>query len=158
MAYLKEIRTSPHIVGESLSRGLLTLVVVSLLLLASGGFVIGMDVGFSFWWIILAVGIAIVAGFISAGLVPTIGSLWLISLWWFVFPPLVGYLTGNWAEVSRYSYPRMLAYAYTSAFAELRGGIESGVQFGLLFAIVFGLIGYAIGMAINRVSTRVNAS
>lgn len=52
----------------------------------------------------------------------------------------------------------MMGYGYTSARAELIGGIEYGVQLGLLFAIVPGLIGYATGMTIDRISSRVNAA
>ena len=139
-------------------RSLLPSAVVGLLVLASAGFVIGLDVGLSLGWILLTVGIAIVGGLIGAGLVPTIGSLWLVGLWWFVFPPLVGYVTDSWAGTTRYNHPRMLGYGYRSARAELFGGIEYGVQFGLPFAIVLGLIGYSIGIAIGRISTRANAS
>jgi len=145
MASLENIRVSPHIVGKSSGRRLLGLTVVGLLLLASGGFVIGLDVGLSLGWIVLTLGIAVGAGLVGAGLVPTIGSLWLISLWWFVFPPLVGYLTDSWAGTTRFNHPRMMGYGYTSARAELLGGIEYGITFGLLFAIVLGLIGYATG-------------
>lgn len=94
------------------------------------------------------------AGFVGGGLVPTIGSLWLVGLWWFSFPPLVGYLTGSWTGTARYTHPRLSGFAYTSARAELIGGIE----YGLLFAIVFGLVGYVTGVVINRISTQVNAS
>lgn len=158
MTYLEDLRVLPYIIGEPSGRSLLALLVVGLLLLASGGFVIGMDVGLSLGWIVLTLGIAIVGGLIGAGLVPTIGSLWLVGFWWFVFPPLVGYLSGNWAGTTRYTHPRMMGYGYTSARAELIGGIEYGVQLGLLFAIVPGLIGYATGMTIDRISSRVNAA
>lgn len=132
--------------------------VVGLLVLASVGFAIGLDVGLSLGWVLLTLGIAIVAGLIGAGLVPTIGSLWLVGLWWFVFPPLVGYVTDSWAGTTRYNHRRMLGYGYRSARAELFGGIEYGVQFGLPFAIVLGVIGYAIGIAIGRLSAQANTS
>lgn len=149
MTTFENIRVSPHIVGKSSSRRLLGLTVVGLLLLASGGFVIGLDVGLSLGWIVLTLGIAVVAGIVGAGLVPTIGSLWLVGLWWFVFPPLVGYLTGSWTGTTRFNHPRMMGYAYTSARAELLGGIEYGIKFGLLFAIILGLIGYATGSLVG---------
>lgn len=114
----------------------------------------GLDVGFSLGWIAVTIGIAVVAGSAKAGLGPTVGSVWLISLWWFVFPPLVGYLTGDWADASRYTYPRALDYAYTSAYAELIGGVESGVTSGLLFALVIGTGGYATGAVVSWVSNR----
>ncbi|RLM40523.1 hypothetical protein DVK04_19515, partial [Haloferax sp. Atlit-105R] len=87
---LESVRASPHIVGESTARELLALTVVGLLLLASLGFALGLDVALSLWWIALALGIAVAAGFGSAGLVPAVGSLWLVGLWWFALPPLVG--------------------------------------------------------------------
>ncbi|MFC5134306.1 MULTISPECIES: hypothetical protein [Haloferacaceae] len=158
MGYLEDVRGSTHVVGDSSSRSLLVLAVVGLLLLASGGFVIGLNVGLSLGWIVLTLGIAIVAGLVGAGLVPTIGSLWLIGLWWFVFLPLVGYLTGSWAGSTRYNHPRMLGYGYTSARAELFGGVEYGVQFGLPFAVLLGSSGYAAGVAIDRMSKRMKAS
>lgn len=158
MTSLEDLRVSPHIIGEPPSRGLLVLAVIGLLLLASGGFVIGMGVGLSLGWIVLTFGIAIVAGLIGAGLVPTIGSLWLVGLWWFVFPPLVGYLTDSWAGTTRYNHPRIMGYGYTSARAELIGGIEYGVKLGLLFAIFLGLLGYTTGVAFNRIWMRMNAS
>lgn len=158
MSYLRDVHRSSHILGESPSRGLLPLAVVGLLLLASGGFVIGLDVGLSLGWAVLALGIAIVAGFLGAGLVPTIGSLWLVGLWGFVFPPLVGYLTGSWAGTTRYNHPRVLGYGYETARAELVGGMEYGIELGLLFAFVFGLVGYATGMVIDWLSTRMNNS
>jgi hypothetical protein len=144
MIGLKDVYRSPHILGDSPGRRVLPLAVV------------GLDVGLSFGWIVLAFGIAIVAGFLGAGLVPTVGSLWLVGLWWFVFPPLVGYLTGSWAGTTRYNHPRILGYAYETARAELVGGIEYGIEFGLLFAIVLGLVGYATGMGTDWLSTRMN--
>lgn len=153
MGYLENNPFWPHVVGEAYSRGILIAVVVSLLVVSSGGFVIGMDVGLSLGWIVLALAIAIVAGWKGAGLGPTIGSLWLISLWWFTFPPFVGYLTGSWADSTRYTHPRMMAYGYTSARAELLGGIEYGVEIGFLFAFVAGSIAYLIGATIPWFST-----
>lgn len=147
----------PHIVGEGRKGGYLVVTTVALLVLLSGGFVLGIqDIGFSFGWVVVAVGIAILAGAIQAGLGPTIGSLWLFGLWWFVFPPLVGYLTGNWETASRYTYPRILDYGHTSAYAELVGGIENGVRSGLLFALLVGTVGYVIGIAVARASKRVD--
>lgn len=158
MGRFDEILVSPHVVGKPSRRSLLALAVAGLLALASGGFAIGLDVGLSLWWIPLMLGIAVAAGVVGAGLAPTVGSLWLIGLWWFVFPPLVGYLTGNWAEATRYNHPRMMGYGYTSARAELLGGIEYGVRFGLLFAVGFGLVGYAVGAAVGRIAERASAS
>jgi hypothetical protein len=158
MSDLQAVRASPHLVGDSRARGLLALAVVGILLLASGGFAIGLDVGLSLGWIAVALGIAVAAGFAGAGLVPTVGSLWLVGCWWFAFPPLVGYLTGNWTGAGRYTYPRMLGYGYESARVELIGGLESGIKYGLLFAVVIGLVGYTVGMISSRLATRSSAS
>lgn len=155
---LESVRSSPHVVGASPARGLLALAVGGLLLLASGGFVLGLDVGLSLGWIAVTLGIAIAAGLAGAGLVPTVGSLWLVGLWWFAFPPLIGYITGDWTGAGRYTHPRMLGYGYESARAELIGGLEYGVKYGLLFAVVIGVVGYAVGVAISRLSTHMNES
>lgn len=146
-----------HVVGEARSRTILLATVIALLILSSGGFVIGLDTGLSLGWIVLAVGLALMAGVIGTGLGPTVGSLWLISLWWFIFPPLVGYLTGSWEESVRYTHPRMLGFGYTSAHAELLGGIEYGVKFGLPIAILIGLVAYSTGAIISWLPTRLNA-
>lgn len=143
-------RIWPHVAGESRSRECLLLAVIALLVLFSGGFLLELlDVGFSLGWIGVAFGIATVAGMVRAGLGPTVGALWLFALWWYVFPPLVGYLTGNWEMASRYTYPRMLGYGYTAAYYELIGGIERGVTSGLLFAIFVGTVGYTVGTAFS---------
>ncbi|EMA58592.1 hypothetical protein C470_11968 [Halorubrum distributum JCM 13561] len=155
---LESVRSSPHIVGASPARELLALAVGGILPLASVGFALGLDVGLSLGWIALAVGIAIAAGFAGAGLLPTVGSLWLVGFWWFAFPPLVGSLTGRWAGSTRYNHPRMLGYGYESARAELLGGIEYGFKYGLLFAVVIGLVGYGVGAGITRLSTGTSES
>ncbi|WP_424016001.1 hypothetical protein ACOZ35_08840 [Halorubrum xinjiangense] len=155
---LEKVGSSPHVVGTSPARELLALAVGGLLLLASLGFALGLDVGLSLWWIAVTLGIAVAAGFAGAGLVPTVGSLWLVGLWWFAFPPLVGYVTGGWAESTRYNHPRMLGYGYESARAELLGGLEYGAKYGLLIAVVVGLVGYTVGVASSRLSTRTSAS
>ncbi|OTF04377.1 hypothetical protein [Halorubrum sp. SD612] len=155
---LESVRSSPHLVGASPARGLLALAVGGVLLLASLGFALGLDVGLSLGWIALTLGIAVAAGFAGAGLVPAVGSLWLVGLWWFAFPPLVGSLTGRWAESARYNHPRMVGYGYESARAELLGGIEYGVKYGLLFAVVIGLVGYGAGMISSRLATRASES
>lgn len=155
---LREIRLFPHIVGDPPARRLLALGVIGLLLLASVGFAIGLNVGLSLGWIAVTLAIAVAAGFAGAGLAPTVGSLWLVGCWWFAFPPLVGYITGNWEGEGRYTYPRMLGYGYETARGELLGGIELGVRLGLQFAVVVGLIGYAVGVAIGRLSTHTNES
>ena len=148
-------RVWPHVVGESRNRGQLILAVIALLVLFSGGFLLELlDISLSLGWVGVALGIATVAGVVRAGLVPTIGALWLFAVWWYVFPPLVGYLTGNWGTGSRYTYPRLLDYGYTSAYDELIGGVESGVWSGLPFAIFVGTVGYIAGAALSRYSTR----
>jgi hypothetical protein len=112
---LRDVRVPPHLAGDAPARGLLALGVVGLLLFASIGFAVGLDVGLSFRWIALTLGIAVAAGVTDAGLAPTVGSLWLVGCWWFAFPPLVGSLTGSWPESTRYNHPRMLGYGYESA-------------------------------------------
>ncbi|ELY87295.1 hypothetical protein C483_18428 [Natrialba hulunbeirensis JCM 10989] len=147
-------RIWPHIVGRSRNRQVLVLAVIALVLLATGGFVLGLPVGFSLGWIAVAFGIAVAAGAVRAGLVPTVGSLWLVTLWWFVCPPLVGYLTGDWATATRYSYPRALGYGYSTAAAELRGGIEAGLTSGLVAAVLIGTGGYLIGTVTSWAATQ----
>lgn len=148
-----------YVVGDERPRRALIGAVLGLLGLASGAFLLGLDVGlyaFGGGWVVVALGIAFLAGILGAGFGSTVGALWLIALWWFVFPPLVGYLTGEWTMASRYTHPRMLGFGYTSARAELLGGLEYGVQFGLLFAIVPGTITYVFGTVVNRATTRLD--
>ena len=80
-----------HVVGEARSRTILLTTVISLLVLSSGGFVIGLDTGLSLGWIVLAFGLALVAGVMDTGLGPTVGSLWLISLCWFLSCPSISF-------------------------------------------------------------------
>lgn len=141
-----------YVVGAKRPRRAIASGVCVLLFIASLVFLLGFDVGlnsFGGGWILLALGIAGIAGILGAGLGPTVGSLWLIALWWFVFPPLVGYLTGDWTGASRYAHPRMTAFAYGSARAELFGGLRYGVRLGLFFAVVPGSVAYVIGTTIN---------
>ena len=142
-----------HVVGRSGPRRSILVSIAGLLVLASVLFLLGLDVGLfdlGFGWIVVALGIALIAGGLGAGLGPTIGGLWLIALWWFVFPPLVGYLTGDWATGSRYTHPRMLAFGYTTARAELLGGLGYALRLGLFFAVVPGTIAYVFGSGIRR--------
>ncbi len=148
-------RLFPLVLGEASARRAVVVSVLGLLVLASGAFLLGAEVGLSPPWIVLALSIAVLAGWWGAGLIPTIGSLWLISLWWFVFPPLVGYLTAGWATPSRYTHPRMMGFAYSSARAELLGGLEYGLKFGLLFAVVGGTIAYGVGAIATRLWTNI---
>lgn len=146
-----------YVVGDKRPRRILAGAVLVLLGLASGVFLLGLHVGlygFGGGLIIVALGLALIAGLCGAGLGPTVGSLWLIAFWWFVFPPLVGYLTGEWTMASRYTHPRMLGFGYTSARAELLGGLEYGVRLGLLFAVIPGTIFYVFGTALDRVRAR----
>lgn len=129
---------------------------MSLLAVASVAFLAGASVGLHafFGWLVIAPVIAAVGGLLGAGLASTVGSLGLIALWGYVFPPLVGYLTGEWAVGSRYSYPRMLAFAHGSARDELVGGLEAAVEFGLPLAVALGTVGYAVGAALRSVARR----
>lgn len=128
-----------------------------LLLLVSAAFVVGGPVGLSLPWLLVAVGIAIVAGAVTAGSVPTVGSLWLVGCWWFAFPPLVGYLGGGW-PAPRYHHPRMQGFAYGAARAELVGGLEYGLTYGLLLALVLGTVGYAVGAVLRWLGARLAES
>lgn len=143
-----------HVAGEARPRLLIFIAVVGMLMLFSGAFLLGADVYLIIGWIVVALGIAVVAGLIGAGLEPTVGSVWLIGLWWHVFPPLMGYLTDRWEVSSRYNHPRMSAWVYGSARAELLGGIELGIKNGLLVAIIFGVAGYAVGAVIRSLAAR----
>ena len=126
---------------------------IGLILFFSGGFVTEIwDIEMTPGWAGVVVGIATVAGVLKAGLGPTIGTLWLFAIWWFIFPPLVGYLTGDWGMASRYTYPRHLDYGATSAYVELTGGIKQGVTFGIIYSLILGTVGYSIGTTISWLS------
>ena len=87
-----------------------------------------------------------------------VASVWLVLLWGYVFPPLVGYVTGAWMEGGgRYHHPRMAGYAYVSARDELLGGVDAATGGGLVAALVVGLLGYCIGVAGWRAATRLRA-
>ncbi|MFB6121146.1 MAG: hypothetical protein ABEJ68_08540 [Halobacteriaceae archaeon] len=120
---------------------------VTVLGLASVAFLLGFSVGLYEFagWLVLVVALPTVAGVVGAGLLPTALSLWLVILWGYVFPPLVGYLTGAWAPASRYGHPRMAGYAYVSARAELHGALDYVLGSGVWLALVLGILGYGVG-------------
>ncbi|MFC6753661.1 hypothetical protein [Halorubrum tibetense] len=150
--YLARLR--PHLVGTKRPRRHLAAGVAVLVVIATTGFLLGVDAALSLGWIAVVFGIAVAGGTWGAGFILTAVTLWLVGFWWTAFPPLAGYLTGGWAPVSRYTYPRTLDYAAVSARAELVGGIEQGVRIGLLFAVVLGASGYLIGVGISRLRLR----
>lgn len=140
-------------VGDSGSRRRLIAVVTALLGAGSAAFLLGLHEGFTFW-IVGSFAVATVAGALRAGVVTGIAATWSISIWSYTFPPLVGYVTGAWGPASRYSYPRMAAFAYGSARAELRGGLEASVTSGLQLAVVLGVLGYVLGYVVRRATDR----
>lgn len=145
------------VVGERYPRRVLIGAVLGVLGSASGAFLLGMDVGlyrFVVGWIVIALGIALLGGLFGAGLLPSIGSIWLIALWLFVFPPLVGFLTGEWSTASRFTHPRLVGFGYTSARAELLGGLDHGMRVGLVVALLPGTVAYVAGMGITRIKRR----
>ncbi len=153
-------RVQKHFAGDRRPRRLVVLSAVTLVSVASVAFLIGLDVGlyeFSGWLVIIP-GIAVAAGILGAGLVPTVGSLWLVGFWGYVFPPLVGYVTGEWTGGGRYTHPRMLGFAYGSARAELLGGVETSLNFGLALAVLVGSLGYVAGSAIRWLATRIRST
>ncbi|ELZ55916.1 MULTISPECIES: hypothetical protein [Halorubrum] len=152
-------RLRRHVLGDRRPRRLLLLSVGVLLAVASVAFLAGASVGLYafFGWLVIAPAIAVAAGFFGAGLASTVGSLGLIAVWGYTFPPLVGLLTGEWTGGSRYTYPRMLGFAHGSARAELMGGLESVVEFGLPLAVALGAVGYAVGIAVRLVARRAAA-
>ncbi|SNR23613.1 hypothetical protein [Halorubrum vacuolatum] len=135
-----------HLFGNG-SRGALPFVAVGALIgVLSAGFVVGIvDLGVSLAVGGVALALAVASGAARGGLLPTVGALWIFAVWWFVFPPMVGLLTGNWETGSRYTYPRFLDYGYASAAAEVRGGIEQGVTNGVVLAALLGTGGYLLG-------------
>lgn len=143
--------------GNRRPRRVLVVSIIGFLLLVSIAFLAGVRIGLHEfgWWIVLIMPIAVVAGVVGAGLLPTISSLWLIGIWVYIFPPLVGYLTGEWTGMGRYAYPRMRGFLHTSARAEVFGGIEMSVNFGLLMAIIIGTLGYVSGAIIRWLATQV---
>ncbi|OYR73401.1 hypothetical protein [Halorubrum ezzemoulense] len=160
MEYIGDGQVWRYLFGDRLPRWTVIGSVVSLLALASVGFLLGMDVRlYEFWgWLVIVPGTAVIAGILGAGFVPTVGSLWLISLWGYVFPPLVGYLTGEWMGAGRYTTPRMLGFAYGSARAELLGGLETSVNFGLALAVIVGTTGYVAGSVIRWMAARIRSA
>ncbi|MFC6770640.1 hypothetical protein [Halorubrum pallidum] len=160
MEYIGDGQVWRYLFGDRLPRWTVIGSVVSLLALASVGFLLGMGVRlYEFWgWLVIVPGTAVIAGILGAGFVPTVGSLWLISLWGYVFPPLVGYLTGEWMGAGRYTSPRMLGFAYGSARAELLGGLETSVNFGLALAVIVGTTGYVAGSVIQWMATRIRSA
>ena len=153
-------RLRRHLLGDRRPRRRLLASAGALLGVASLAFLAGASVGLRafFGWIALTPAVAVAAGVVGAGLAPTVGSLGLVTAWGYVFPPLVGHLTGEWAAGSRYSYPRMLSFAHGSARAELVGGLESAVEFGLPLAVGLGVAGYGFGVAVRSVARRVHRS
>ena len=145
---IAQIRT--HILGEQRHRRALAGGVGGLVVIASVGFLLGSDAVVSVNWIAVALSVALVGGAAGAGIGPTSVALWFLGFWWSAFPPVVGYLTGEWEFASRYTYPRMLDYAHSSAYGEMVGGIERGVQIGLLFTVVLGTVGYLGGFSASR--------
>lgn len=110
MEHIDGGRVWRYVFGDRLSRWAVIGSVVGLLGLTSVAFLLGMGVRlYEFWgWLVIVSRTAVIAGILGAGLAPTVGSLWLISLWGYAFPPLVGYLTGEWMGAGRYTSPRML--------------------------------------------------
>ena len=145
-------RIRSQFLGERRPRRRLALGAGGLVTAASVGFLLGSDAVFSVNWIALALLVAFVGGAAGAGIGPTGAALWFLGFWWSAFPPIVGYLTGEWRSVSRYTYPRMLDYAHGSARYEAIGGIEQGIRIGLLFAVVLGTIGYLGGLGASGLS------
>ncbi|GAA0271585.1 hypothetical protein [Halobacterium noricense] len=160
MRRLDADRLRHHLAGDRRPRRLVVLCAVSLVSVASVAFLLGLDAGLYEFsgWLVIVPGIAVAGGILGAGLVPTVGSLWLVGVWWYVFPPLVGYVTGEWMGAGRYTHPRMLGFAYGSARAELLGGVETSVNFGLLLAVLVGVLGYVAGSAVSRLAMRVRSS
>ena len=160
MEHIDGGRVWRSVFGDRLSRWAVIGSVVGLLGFASVAFLLGMGVRlYDFWgWLVIVPGTAVIAGILGAGLVPTVGSLWLISLWGYAFPPLVGYLTGEWMGAGRYTSPRMLGFAYESARAELVGGLETSANFGLALAVVVGTTGYVAGSVIRWMTTRIRSA
>jgi len=160
MVHINTGRVRRYLFGGRLSRWAVIGSVVGLLGLASVAFLLGMGVRlYDFWgWLVIVPGTAVITGIFGAGLVPTVGTLWLISLWGYAFPPLVGYLTGEWMGAGRYTSPRMSGFAYGSARAELLGGLETSVNFGLALAVIVGTIGYVVGSGIRWMATRMRST
>lgn len=160
MRHLNNGRVRRHILGDRLPRWAVIGSVVGVLSLASVAFLLGVGVRlYEFWgWLVIVPGTAVIAGIFGADLVPTVGTLWLVSLWGYAFPPLVGYLSGEWMGAGRYTSPRMSGFAYGSARAELLGGLETSVNFGLALAVIIGTIGYVAGSGIRWMATRIQSA
>lgn len=138
-----------YALGEAAARRRLLTGAVVVVLLASVGFLLGSEVVRS--WPLLGVALALVvyAGWSRAGVATSVFALWLLVLWRFSFPPVIGYLRGSGAH--RYSYPRMLAVEYDPA-GELSHGLEAGLTIGLLFAVLVGTLVYSGGYALRRLT------
>lgn len=147
MEHIGDGRALNYLWGNRRPRWTLIASVVGLLGLASIAFLLGMGVGLSEFvgWLWVIPITAVIAGYIGAGLLPTVGSLWLVSLWLWVFPPVVGYLTGEWTGTGRYTTPRMIAVEYGTIRTELLAGLENALKIGLALAVIVGTVGYILG-------------
>lgn len=168
MDSIREGRGWQFVAREARPRRALAGIVVGMVVLGSIAFLLGWDFeagGISvdlpflrfrllLWnWMLAALVIGVAAGWVSAGIVPTAASAWLLTLWWHTFPPLVGYSTGEWSANSRYTYPRFTLEAYLSARAELVAALDFSVSSGVVVTVIAAVgIGYVSGRGLRRVS------
>lgn len=148
-----------HLAGDRRPRRRVIVSTLGIVGLASVAFLLGLDVAlyeFSGWLVVGPI-LALLAGVYRAGFVSTVGSLWVITLCGYVFPPLVGYLSGEWGPASRYTHPRMMGFAYGSARAELVGGLESAVEVVLVLAVLVGALGYVPGALVRWTAERMQS-
>lgn len=139
------------LLGDRWARRRVTVLAVVVPTVASIAFVLGYDLVLGFSVVYIVLGIALYAGWIHAGIIAGLGTVFFSILWRFVFPPLVGYL--RWSMDTRYTPPRQLDYKRYPV-GELLEGLTRGPIYALFGAVVVGGLAYASGVLLRRVSQR----
>lgn len=142
------------LVGESAPRIRVMAITGAVLFLASVAFLLEFDLVRTVWVLSVPLAIALYAGWGRAGVLMGCGAVFLVILWRFVFPPLIGYL--RWSGDVRYTPPRILGYKL-DPWGELLQGITYGPVYASIGAIILGGAAYVLGTLL-RPSTGQGAS
>lgn len=135
------------LVGETAPRIRVTVITVTVLFLASVAFLLEFDMVLTVWVMSVPLAIALYSGWRRAGVLMGCGAVFLVILWRFVFPPLIGYL--RWAENVRYTPPRILAYKL-DPWGELLQGFTYGPVYAFFGAIILGGAAYVLGTLLRQ--------
>ncbi|MFC4986368.1 hypothetical protein [Saliphagus infecundisoli] len=135
------------LLGDHRPRVRATVLAIALPVVASAAFLLEYDAVLGVSLLYPAVGVALYTGWIRAGALTGAGAVFLVILWRFVVPPLVGYW--RWSMDTRYTPPRLLAYKLTPR-GELIQGLTHGPIYALAGTIVLGGAGYLVGSVGRR--------